>query len=68
MKFQFPCCSHQNEALHAVAVMLAPVMPRFAAGLADSLGGMPVEVDAGVQPFPKTVGEFRKATAWQAAT
>jgi len=25
---------------------------------------MPVEVDPGVQPFPKTVGELRKATAW----
>jgi len=25
---------------------------------------MRVEVDPGVQPFPKTVGELRKATAW----
>jgi hypothetical protein len=42
--------------------------PKSIAALQVALGGlpdkMPVEVDAGVQPFPKTVGELRKATAW----
>ena len=41
--------------------------PKSIAALQVALGGlpdkMPVEVDAGVQPFPKTVGELRKATA-----
>ena len=42
--------------------------PKSIAALQVALGGlpdkMPVEVDPGVQPFPKTVGELRKATAW----
>jgi hypothetical protein len=42
--------------------------PKSIAALQVALGGlpdkMPVEVDPGVQPFPKTVGELRKASAW----
>ena len=42
--------------------------PKSIAALQVALGGlpdkMPVEADAGVQPFPKTVGELRKVAAW----
>jgi len=42
--------------------------PKSIAAPQVALGSLPdktpVEVDAGVQPFPKTVGELRKATAW----
>ena len=42
--------------------------PKSIAALQVALGGLPdkmrVEVDADIQPFPKTVGELRKATAW----
>ena len=42
--------------------------PKGIAAFQVALGGlpdkMPVEADADVQPFPKTVGELRKATAW----
>ena len=42
--------------------------PKNIAALQVALGGlpdkMPVEADADVQPFPKTVGELRKAMAW----
>ena len=42
--------------------------PKSIAALQVALGGLPdkmrVEVDPGVQPFPKTVGELRKAAAW----
>jgi methionyl-tRNA synthetase len=40
-----------GKALHAVAVMLAPVMPRFAAGLAESLGGVSLAWPEGFTPF-----------------
>ncbi|HET8542312.1 MAG TPA: methionine--tRNA ligase [Anaeromyxobacter sp.] len=39
------------KALHAIAVMLAPVMPRFAAGLAESLGGASLAWPEGFTPF-----------------
>ncbi len=39
------------KALHAIAVMLAPVMPRFAAGLAGALGGLPLAWPEGFTPF-----------------
>src|SRR6266542_1579611 len=40
-----------GKALHAIAVMLAPVMPRFAAGLAESLGGLSLAWPEGFTPF-----------------
>jgi methionyl-tRNA synthetase len=40
-----------GKALHALAVMLAPVMPVFARGLADSLGGLSLEWPEGFTPF-----------------
>jgi methionyl-tRNA synthetase len=40
-----------GKVLHAIAVMLAPVMPRFAAGLAESLGGVPLAWPEGFTPF-----------------
>ncbi len=40
-----------GKALHAIAVMLSPVMPRFAAGLAESLGGVPLAWPEGFTPF-----------------
>jgi methionyl-tRNA synthetase len=36
-----------GKALHAIALMLAPVMPRFAGGLADSLGGVRLDWSEG---------------------
>jgi methionyl-tRNA synthetase len=39
------------KALHAIAVALNPVMPRFAAGLAASLGGLPLAWPEGFTPF-----------------
>ena len=42
--------------------------PKSIAALHVALGGLPdkmgVEVDPGIQPSPKTVGELRKMTAW----
>ena len=42
--------------------------PKSIAGLHVALGGLPdkmrVEVDPGIQPTPKSVGELRKMTAW----
>src|SRR5262245_29168372 len=42
--------------------------PKSIAALHIALGGLPdkmrVEVDPGIQPSPKTVGELRKMTAW----
>ena len=42
--------------------------PKNIAALHVALGGLPdkmrVEVDTGIQPSPKTVGELRKMTAW----
>jgi hypothetical protein len=42
--------------------------PKSIAALHVALGGLPdkmrVDVDAGIQPSPKTVGELRKMTAW----
>ena len=40
-----------GKALHALAVMLAPVMPIFAKGLADSLGGLSLAWPEGFTPF-----------------
>jgi methionyl-tRNA synthetase len=40
-----------GKALHALAVMLGPVMPRFAQGLADSLGGLSLAWPEGFNPF-----------------
>ena len=40
-----------GKALHAIAVMLNPVMPRFAAGLAESLGGVPLSWPEAFTPF-----------------
>ena len=42
--------------------------PKSIAALHIALGGLPdkmrVEVDPGIQPSPKTVGELRKMSAW----
>ena len=42
--------------------------PKSIAALHVALGGLPdkmrVEVDPGIQPSPKNVGELRKMTAW----
>jgi hypothetical protein len=42
--------------------------PKSIAALQVALGGLPdkmrVEVDPGIQPAPKSVGELRKMTAW----
>jgi hypothetical protein len=42
--------------------------PKNIAALHVALGGLPdkmrVEVDPGIQPSPRTVGELRKMTAW----
>jgi methionyl-tRNA synthetase len=40
-----------GKALHALAVMLAPVMPVFAKGLSDSLGGLSLAWPEGFTPF-----------------
>ena len=42
--------------------------PKSIAALHIALGGLPdkmrVEVDPGIEPSPKTVGELRKVTDW----
>jgi hypothetical protein len=42
--------------------------PKSIAALHIALGGLPdkmrVEVDPGIKPSPRTVGELRKMTAW----
>jgi methionyl-tRNA synthetase len=40
-----------GKALHGIAVALGPVMPRFAAGLAASLGGVSLAWPEGLDPF-----------------
>ncbi len=40
-----------GKALHAIAVMLAPVTPRFAAGLAEAMGGLALAWPEGFTPF-----------------
>jgi methionyl-tRNA synthetase len=40
-----------GKVLHALAVMLAPVMPRFAAGLAEAMGGCSLAWPDGFTPF-----------------
>jgi methionyl-tRNA synthetase len=40
-----------GKVLHAIAVMLAPVMPRFTAALAESLGGVALAWPEGFTPF-----------------
>ncbi len=40
-----------GKGLHAIAVMLAPVMPRFAAGLAEAMGGLPLAWPEGFTPY-----------------
>jgi methionyl-tRNA synthetase len=53
-----------GKALHAIAVMLAPVMPRFAAGLAEALGGLSLAWPEGFTPFDgKPVGFASKPPA-----
>jgi methionyl-tRNA synthetase len=47
-----------GKILHALAVMLAPVMPRFAAGLAGSLGGVSLAWPEGFTPFDGTPVRF----------
>jgi methionyl-tRNA synthetase len=47
-----------GKALHALAVMLAPVMPRFAKGLADSLGGLSLAWPEGFTPFDEVPVRF----------
>ncbi len=46
------------KVLHAIAVMLAPVMPRFAAGLAEALGDLPLAWPAGFTPFDRKPVRF----------
>jgi len=40
-----------GKAVHALAVMLAPVMPRFAQGLAEALGGLSLAWPEDFTPF-----------------
>jgi methionyl-tRNA synthetase len=47
-----------GKALHALAVMLAPVMPRFAQGLADSLGGLQLAWHESFNPYDKAPVRF----------
>jgi methionyl-tRNA synthetase len=47
-----------GKALHALAVMLGPVMPRFAKGLGDSLGGPSLAWPEGFTPFDRTPLKF----------
>jgi methionyl-tRNA synthetase len=47
-----------GKALHALAVMLSPVMPRFAQGLANSLGGLSLAWPEGFNPFDGTPVRF----------
>jgi len=47
-----------GKTLHALAVMLGPVMPRFAAGLAASLGGVSLAWPEGFTPFDGTPLRF----------
>jgi len=47
-----------GKALHALAVMLAPVMPLFAKGLADSLGGRALGWPESFTPFDKAPVKF----------
>jgi methionyl-tRNA synthetase len=47
-----------GKVLHALAVMLGPVMPRFAAGLAAALDGRPLAWPEGFTPFDGTPVRF----------
>jgi methionyl-tRNA synthetase len=47
-----------GKVLHAIAVMLGPVMPRFTAGLAESLGGVSLAWPEGFTPFDGTPVRF----------
>jgi methionyl-tRNA synthetase len=47
-----------TKALHAIAVALAPVMPRFGAALAASLGGVDLAWPAGLTPFDGAPARF----------
>lgn len=47
-----------GKALHALAVMLGPVMPRFAQGLADSLGGLSLAWPESFTPWDKVPVKF----------
>jgi methionyl-tRNA synthetase len=47
-----------GKAVHALAVMLSPVMPRFAQGLADALGGLPLAWPEGFTPFDRAPLRF----------
>jgi methionyl-tRNA synthetase len=47
-----------GKILHALAVMLGPVMPRFAAGLAGAMGGLSLAWPDGFTPFDGTPLRF----------
>jgi methionyl-tRNA synthetase len=47
-----------GKALHAIAVMLGPVMPKFARGLADALGGLSLAWPEGFTPFDGSPVKF----------
>jgi methionyl-tRNA synthetase len=47
-----------GKALHALAVMLGPVIPRFSAALAQSLGGVSLAWPARLSPFDGTPVRF----------
>jgi methionyl-tRNA synthetase len=47
-----------GKILHALAVMLGPVMPRFAAGLAGAMGGLSLAWPEGFTPFDGTPLRF----------
>ncbi|GEJ59148.1 methionine--tRNA ligase [Anaeromyxobacter diazotrophicus] len=47
-----------TKALHGLAVMLAPVLPRFAAGLAEALGGVSLAWPEGFTPFDGQPARF----------
>lgn len=47
-----------GKALHALAVMLGPVMPRFAQALAGSLGGLPLLWPEAFNPFDASPVKF----------
>ena len=47
-----------GKAVHALAVMLSPVMPVFAEGLAGALGGLSLEWPEGFTPFDRSPVRF----------
>jgi len=49
-----------GKALHAIAVILAPVMPRFAAQLAEALGGVGLAWPDGFTPYDGRKVQFTR--------